>query len=128
MKNLVGYHNADKMGYSFHDAREPMMFLTTKSVEHLVGARIWSVAGEGKPRGYSLGGWFIVDDIGPSKEDPFVHYIRGTVGQIFKPMLRLNERPWFSRFRQSQGNFSLGLNVINEEFVLHLEALATAAV
>jgi hypothetical protein len=66
VRNLVGYHNADKMGYSFQDAQQPMTFLTTKSVENLIGVRVWSVAGEGHPREYFLGGWFIVDDVGPS--------------------------------------------------------------
>jgi hypothetical protein len=53
VKNVVGYHNADKMGYSFQDAKQPMTFLTTKSVENLVGAKVWSVAGEGHPRNTS---------------------------------------------------------------------------
>jgi hypothetical protein len=126
MKNFVGYHNADKMGYSFQDAEEPLAFVTKKAADHLVGARVWSIAGEGQPRGYFLGGWFLVDKVEPSAGDPLVRNVRGTVGQVFKPMIRLNELPWFSRFRQSQSNFSLGLQPINNEFVPHFEAIIEA--
>ena len=127
MKNFVGYHNAEKMGYSFQDSREPLAFLTRKSVDHLVGTRVWVIAGEGQPRGYFFGGWFLVDNVGPLAGDPSVRKVRGTAGRAWKPMIRLNELPWFSRFRESQGNFSLGLQPIKDEFVPHFEALIKRA-
>lgn len=123
MKNVVGYHNADKMGYSFRGAEDPLAFVTKKAADHLVGARVWSIAGEGSPWEYFCGGWFIVDRVEPSPSDPSMRNVRGTVGRVYKPMIRLNELPWFSRFRESQANFSLGLQTINEAFVPHLEAL-----
>ncbi|MFZ5623307.1 MAG: hypothetical protein ACOY71_02595 [Gemmatimonadota bacterium] len=127
MKDLVGYHNAEKMGYSFQDAGDPMVFRTRKAVNHLVGARLWVISGEGWPRSYFLAGWFIVDRVGPCPEDPSERWVRGTVGQMFKPMIRLNKLSWFPRFRASQSNFSLGLQHIDDEFVPNFEAVAAEA-
>jgi hypothetical protein len=127
MRNFVGYHNAEKMGYSLRDAKDPFAFVTRKAVGHLVGARVWAITGEGQPRRYFCAGWFRVDRIEPSAGDPSERKVRGTVGRVFKPMIRLNELPWFPRFRQSQSNFSLGLQAIKDELVPHLEALEALA-
>lgn len=123
MKNLVGYHNSEKMGYSFEEASDPMSFSTTKSVDRMMGAKVWAIAGEGTPRQYALGGWFIVDEAGAYDDNPSVHYVRGSIGELFKPMIKLNDLNWFPNFRKSQSNFSLGLQPVSDEFVVNLESL-----
>src|SRR4051794_40703523 len=106
MRDFVAYHNADKMGYSYRDATEPLAFFTKKGVGHLSGARVWAIAGEGKPREYFLGAWFIVSDVVEVAGNSGERIVRGTVGEVFDPMVRLNDFLWFGRFRDSQSNFS----------------------
>ncbi|MDC3958615.1 hypothetical protein [Polyangium jinanense] len=127
MKNIIGYHNTEKMGYSLIDGKGPFTFYTRKPVQHLLGARVWAIAGEGQPRRYFLGGWFIVNEARPTDRDEFTNLVRGTEGKTFKPMIRLDQHAWFADFRKSQSNFSLGLLAAKDEFVRHLEALAAQA-
>ena len=123
MKHFVSYHNADKIGYAFEDAI-PFSVGTTKSVDRLVGQHVWSISGDGQPRTYSLRDTYIVDSVGPSAQSEFTSLRRGSTGVAFNPPVVLNHLPWFRAFLKSQSNFSLGLQQIKEEFVVHLEALA----
>ena len=127
MKDIIAYHNTEKMGYSLIDGKGPFTFYTNKPVQHLMGARVWAIAGEGQPRRYFLGGWFIVGEAGPADRDGFANLVRGADGKTFKPMIRLDQRTWFADFRKSQSNFSLGLLAAKDEFVKHLESLAAEA-
>ena len=122
MKHFVSYHNADKMGYAYEDAL-PFSVGTTKSVDRLVGNRVWSISGEGKPRTYRLRDTYIVDSIGESDQEQFVNFACGSNGIAFEPPVVLNRLPWFPAFLKSQSNFSLGLQQIKDEFVAHFEAL-----
>ena len=97
--------------------------MTDRAVTHLVGAKVWSIVGEHHPREYYLGNWFIVDEVGRSKQPGFDNCFRGTEGYTFAPMTLLNDLPWFRSFLKSQSNFSLGPSTIRDEFVAHLEAL-----
>ncbi|MDC0741032.1 hypothetical protein [Polyangium mundeleinium] len=128
--NLVGYHNRKRMGYPLLDRgpdRDPFKFMTKKPVEHLVGATVWAIEGvRGARMEYFLGAWFIIGEAGPSNHPSLGNYVRGTEGEVFERMIRLDDRPWFSHFRTSQGNFGFGLSPIQEEFVTHLEAIAAA--
>lgn len=123
MKHFVSYHNADKMGYAYEDAI-PFSVGTKKSVDGLVGNRVWSISGEGQPRTYRLRDTYMVDALGSSEQDEFVSVARGSSGTVFDPPIMLNRMTWFPAFLKSQSNFSLGLQQIKEEFVKHLEALA----
>lgn len=122
MKHFVSYHNADKMGYAYEDA-VPFSVGTTKSVDRLVGNRVWSISGEGKPRTYRLHDTYIVDRIGISEQDEFVNVALGSTGIVLDPPAVLNHLPWFPAFLKSQSNFSLGLQQIKEDFVAHFVAL-----
>ncbi|MGK3990553.1 HNH endonuclease [Sorangium sp. So ce136] len=124
MRNYVAYHNAEKMGYAYSEAEQPFSFVTRKPVRHLRGARVWAITGEGNPRQYSLGGWFVVDHV---EDDDDEHIIRGKEGQTFHETVRLNDLAWFPALRQSLSNFSLGVQPLGDEYVPHLEALADAA-
>lgn len=122
--HLVGYHNTEKMGFSLLESPNRLAFLTSKRVDHLVGAIVWAIAGEGKPRTYALGARFVVDEAG-AVEGYDINVIRGTSGDVFEPMIPLNDLPWFAAFRRSQSNFSLGLQPIAYEFVVELESLVS---
>jgi hypothetical protein len=124
MKHFVSYHNAEKMGYAYEEAT---LFSvgTKKPVDRLVGNRVWSISGDGQPRTYCLRDTYIVDSTGPSTQDEFHSWARGSNGLAFDPPPVLNGLPWFPAFLKSQSNFSLGLQQIKEEFVGHLEALAS---
>ncbi len=122
-KHYVSYHNAEKMGYSFEDS-DVFSVGTKKPVDRLIGCKIWSLAGIGKPRKYFLGACFIVDDVGPSTQLQFANYARGSVGTVFNPLVALSDLPWFPDFLKSQNHFSLGLQPIQQKFVANLEALA----
>ena len=127
IQNYVVYHNADVMGISCHEFEEGRSFriVTNKSVTNLLGAKVWLVSGEGKPRKYFLCYWFIVDDIGQAEEDSrFKFYAKGTVGRLFRPPILLNRVAWFGDFRKSQQNFSMGLRRIEEWYVAGFEELA----
>lgn len=125
MKHFISYHNADKMGYTYEEAR-PFSVGTTKSVDRLLHNRIWSVSGEGQPRSYYLRDTWIADEIGPSEQEDFVNYAHGSEGFVFDPPVHLNPLPWFPAFLKSQSNFSLGLQPIKDEFAAHLEELWSA--
>ena len=121
MKHFVSYHNAEVMGYTFEEATAYSV-VTRKHLD-LKGQRIWSISGEGQPRSYFLRETWIVDDTGPSDQAGFSHYARGSSGFRFNPPVPLKQLSWFRAFRESQGNFGLGLNRIKDEFVGELEAL-----
>jgi hypothetical protein len=123
MKHYVSYHNAEKMGYTFEES-DPFSVGTKKKIDRIVGGKVWSIAGVGQPRKYFLGACFIVDDVRPSDQAEFDWCAGGKGGQIFNPLVPLNNLPWFAAFLESQNHFSLGLQVIKEDFAEELEALA----
>ena len=125
VSHFVSYHSADKMGYAYEDAVS-FSVGTTKSVERILGCRVWSLSGDGQPRTYRLRDTYIVDSIGPSEQEEFVNWARGADGIVFDPPMLLNSLSWFPRFLKSQSNFSLGLQPIKAEFVTEFEALAEA--
>jgi Domain of unknown function (DUF3883) len=122
MKNYVGYHNFDRMGYSYEEA-DPFSLATTKSVSHMLGNKVWVIAGTGKPRSYSLMSYFIVDEIGDYGENGFEKAIYGSEGEEFPQGILLDNLEWIKAFVRSQSNFSLGLQPIKDEFVLLFEGL-----
>jgi hypothetical protein len=111
------------MGYSFDEAM-PFSVVTSKSVERLKGERIWSISGEGKPRRYFLRDTWIVQECGRSEQSHFHNFAMGH-GETFDPPVQLGELPWFASFLKSQGNFSLGLQQIRDEFACEFEALCS---
>lgn len=122
MRDYVSYHNEERMGYSFEDSNT-FAVATSKPVSRLVGAKVWCIAGAGRPRKYALGSWFIVDTLGTHGGEGFGEYVSGEVGVDFEPMIPLNQLDWFPRFLKSQSNFSLGLQPIRNEFVPLFEAV-----
>lgn len=90
---------------------------TSKTVTHLVGAKVWCLVGTGRPRRYALGSWFVVDKTGTHRGKRFDNYISGKEGVNFEPMIPLNQYDWFLRFQKSQHNFRFGLQPIGNDFL-----------
>jgi len=106
------------MGYECGESGyEHMIMLTNKPVRHLTGNTVWLIAGKYKPRRYYLCATFVVDDIGPTNKAGFRFFASGRKGTRFKPLLAIDEEPWFDEFRRSQANFSLGVREIPPRFV-----------
>lgn len=135
MKHYLVYHSAEKMGHSFRDGDDGESggeggfgIVTKKNVAGLPGCVVWLISGEGQPRDYRLEYWFVVagterlDDDGEFSTRAF-----GTAGSTFPRGVSLNGLPWFKAFRESQSNFSLGLQPIPEDYVRHLYAAARSA-
>lgn len=88
-----------------------------------MGGVIWWITGQGQPRQYYLDGWFIVDDAKPVDDDRFLSCVSGHEGERFGGGLLLNDHDWFKGFRESQGNFGLGIQPIQPQ---HLDGIVAA--
>lgn len=126
MRHFVTYHNTEKMGLSYEECT-PFSVATTKAVDGLLGNRVWSIVGSGAPRRYALHDTYLVDRTGTTDQDEFTNFAEGSTGLQFDPPILLNELPWFRDFLLSQGNFGLGLQPIQEKYVVYFEQLAAAA-
>ena len=125
--NYLVYHSPDSMGWTA-DEIEDFAIVTNKSTVDVIGDKIWLITGEGRPRKYSLVGWFIADSVGRSGDSAFGKRISGTQGTWFQPMPRFDGEEWFADFRRSQGNFAFGLQPINDQrFIRGLEAICATA-
>ena len=126
-QDYIQYHNSKKTGVSCLDLDYKKGFgvSTSKSVPNLVGNRIWLIGGLGKsPKQYYLCNYFIVDEIGPAKDQRFFKYfVAGGTGVGFEPPILLNNLDWFSDFLQSQQNFHFGLRKLAREDVSRFEKL-----
>ena len=107
----------ERMGYSADEVGE-LCIVTNKSVDNLIGNRIWLIQGEGRPRKYILRGTFIADSACSDTEDGFRHLVRGQEGTLFKPRIPIGALPWFDRFKRSQGNFAFGLQRIGDHAIV----------
>ena len=119
------YHSPEKMGYPASEVRS-LEILTNKRVSSdVVGARVWLVTGEGRPRTYYLRGWFRIDTIESGDDEGYRLRIAGREGRRLHPMPVLNEEPWFARLRRSQGSFAFGFQAIGDaSLVRALEGVA----
>jgi hypothetical protein len=109
MNEFVVYHNPDSMGYTGKDV-EDLGIYTSKTCKDVLGANIWIIAGEGRPRRYYLRAMFVASEIAASDNPNFKHVVRGKAGHFLYPMPRIDEQPWFPSFRKSQGNFAFGFS------------------
>jgi len=113
LKDYVVYHNPVKMKGPVTGVN-PCMIVTNKSVKEIIGSRVWLITGEGTPRTYFLRSWFIVDAALSGTEHGFKTKLIGKECRIFDPMVMLSDQDWFEEFKRTQGNFSLGLQVITD--------------
>jgi len=127
MRNFIAYHNPDAMGYPASEI-DTLSVMTNKAPSHAQGSRVWLITGEGRPRSFSLCGYFIVDAVEPSYDSRFQTCNRGNAGSLFDSMPCLDAEPWFDEFKRSQGNFSLRFQPITDQrFIAGLEEVASRA-
>jgi hypothetical protein len=111
LKHFVVYHNPDERGFSLR-GNPPKSIVTSKSVKHLIGNRVWLVTGEGAPRRYFLAATFIVDQIATDGPPHVPNVASGNNGQSFRPLLSMNGEHWFPDFLERNGHFGFGLNEV----------------
>ena len=125
MKHYLVYHSVEKMGHSFREAagsKGESGIVTRKNVSGLPDRVVWLIPGEGKPSDYRLKYWASIVS-GTERlegDDTFANRAFGTSGASFDGGVHLNGLVWFREFRESQSNFSLGLQAIPEGHVRHL--------
>jgi hypothetical protein len=126
MQDYVVYHKAEVMGYEVIDVNSLAIY-TRKPTEHVIGSRVWLIAGKGSPRKYELRAMFIISAIEASDKPAFKSKVTGKTGQLLNPMPILNTEPWFPGFVEEQGRFAFGFNQINNSVAVErLRAILTA--
>lgn len=119
MDEYVVYHKPERMGYDGLSVDRLSVYTDHPVSRHVVGARVWLLAGEGeRPRTYRLRGTFVIAAIEPSDNPEFASILSGKDGRLFAPMPRLNDEPWFPPFRESMGRFHFGFRRITDPKVL----------
>ena len=129
MRHFVQYHNTERMGYRCGEGETGRFeMLTDKPIRHLLDNTVWLIAGEGRrsPKRYFLCKRFIVDHVGEDPEGRFKYCASGEHGIRFRPLVPLDEYPWFHDLKASVQNFSLGVREIDGRYVAELETLARA--
>jgi hypothetical protein len=126
MDHYVQYHNVEKYRHDAEDDsdRDTLFSIyAKKSVKRLPGNTVWLIAGEGRPRQYTLCEVFIVDEIGLVDVDDFRYFARGHHGTEFEPPIPLGQEPWFPGFLRHMGSFAWGLSRIPDKFLPYFQAL-----
>ena len=119
-RHFIQYHN----GVLYGPPSPELVAHSDKRIDALQGQVLWVIAGQGRPRQYTLAKVFVVDEVGDLPPGEMRHYARGSVGRFFDPSIALDGHPWFRAFRQQHANFSLGLREIHGAHILALENLA----
>jgi hypothetical protein len=130
MEHWVQYHNPDRIGYEYGEGDdEPFSILTGKSaVERLPGNTVWLIAGQGRPRHYTLCEMFVVDEIGRVDEAGFRYVASGSQGTRFVPPVPLGSEVWFRGLLRHTGHFAFGLSRLPDDLVPCLLALHAEAI
>jgi hypothetical protein len=126
MSHYVVYHNPDAMGYPASDVTGFSVVTDKSAPSDSQGSTIWLLTGEGTPRQYYLVQRFGADRIESGADQGFRTRIAADTGDHFRPMIRIDEEEWFRDFQRSQGNFSFGLQRVNDDrFIKGLEEVAS---
>ena len=126
MEHFVQYHKPEASG---HDSGSgtPFTIYAKKSVRRLPGNTVWLIAGEGRPRHYTLCEVFVVDEIGHVDVKGFRYFARGRHGTQLEPPIPLGEEPWFPGFLRHMGSFAWGLTKIPDDYLPYFQALRADA-
>lgn len=116
MSDYVVYHKPELMGLMAIDV-DRLVIYTSKNAASAIGARVWLITGEGKPRAYRLRSTLIVSAVSASDRPGFASRVTGKDGRLLDPMPALNGEPWFKEFCRIQGNFAFGFQPINDPVV-----------
>lgn len=111
------YHNVERQG-PLHPDERPAIF-TAKSVQALLGDRIWLVSGEGRPRAYYLNGSFEVSELSSAAQEGEMNEAwGGDFDRWLEKPVRIDAEPWFEDLRRATGNFAFGLERINDARII----------
>jgi len=125
MDEYVQYHNPDYAEFPV-EGPGPFSIYTRKTPRDIQGSRIWLVARKRDTREYYLVYWFIADNIVPGEAGK-PNTIDGKSGAWLRPIVRIDQLPWFDAFLKYMGNFGLGLQKIADPvLVTALRAAADA--
>lgn len=122
MRHWVQYHNTERMGGPPR-SRGVHSIVTNKKINDLPGDTIWLIAGEGKPRTYTVCGRFVVDGVEQIDDPEFDYVISGHEGYRFRRYAVLHDCSWFPELLRRTNNFSLGLSRLTEAEVAGLQQL-----
>jgi hypothetical protein len=125
LEHFVQYHNPELIGtdVAYVAEHEDFAVGTNKTPPRgVLGATVWLIGGEGRPRRYFLCYRFVADRVVDAPDDQFRYTVSGSEGQRFVPPLDLSREPWFGGFLRYNANFSLGLRRIPDEYLLLLDA------
>ncbi|RPE70770.1 putative HNH restriction endonuclease [Tibeticola sediminis] len=127
MEHFVAYHSAKLMGHELKPSGE-LRFLSRKPglLKKAVGNTVWVVQGvpDGKKTSFFLCGAYVADRVDVEDPSSNLYVISGQSLKEFVPPVPLDSLDWFRLLYNSQRNFSLGFNRINDEKVVQaLEAL-----
>lgn len=117
MRDRVQYHNPKKMG-EFRPKQGRFLILTNKSVNQMVGDRVWLVSRKAESPQYFLCETFVVENVGLWETGGFRNYAEAFHGKAFYPPVRFDLEPWFDELLKRTGNFGLGLQTINDKEVI----------
>jgi 5-methylcytosine-specific restriction endonuclease McrA len=124
MRDFIIYHSAKKRGFPIR-GNTSLQIVTKRSVNDLVGQRVWLVTGEGTPCRFFLASMFIVDRIDRNQSLKYPNQAYGTNGRTFDPIVLIEEEPWFEDFKSYNGDFAFGLKEITSKQEFVRELLAT---
>lgn len=116
MEHFIAYHSAQKMGYELESLDE-LRFLSRKIglLKKAIGNTVWVVQGipDEKKTVFSLCGAYVPDRIDVEDPSSNLYVISGQRVKEFVPPVPLNDLDWFPLLLESQSNFSLGFNRLN---------------
>ncbi|HJV72804.1 MAG TPA: HNH endonuclease [Noviherbaspirillum sp.] len=122
MEHFIAYHSAPKMGYELKKSTGKLRFSSRKQaiLNKAVGNTVWVIQGvrNSSKMTYFLRGKYIADQVNVDDQSDDLYIISGRLVQEFAPQVPLNDFDWFPALFESQRNFSLGFNRINDEKVI----------
>lgn len=116
MLHFVQYHNWDAFG-PYRPPTTRFGVFTDKSVESTLNNRIWLVVGKGRPREYFLGETFVVERVSRRRDRPR-NRATASHGVPFRPLVRIDNEPWFPSLQRATGNFAFGLQKVQKRQII----------
>jgi len=116
VRHFVQYHNPRKMGA--YVPGKSFGIATNKSVQTLLGDRVWLITQTGTPPRFSLCETFIVEEIDRKRTGPQRNLALSSKGDSFKKPVPIDSASWFSALREKTGNFAFGLQHIKDRRII----------
>lgn len=120
MNDYIQYHKIHEYGRPTSTQGDFKAY-TDKSVDEMVGNRVWLISGEKQLSKYlyCLEYMFVVDAVAEGNRN----VMTGTQGKLLTKPIHLNGYPWFEALKKKNQNFRFGLSRIEDEIIEALERL-----